>query len=427
MSTEPSDGATVERARAGDKSAFGELLTRHRLLAYRLARRLLGNAAEAEDVTQEACLQAFLSLSGLRDPERFGAWLAGIALNLARMRLRARRAVVSLEDWDGGRVAPGFTWAETQPSPEAAAEIRELHRCVLHALEALPAEQQAVVRLHYLDGLTLAEIGVIAGWPVGTVKARLHRAREKLRAQLLRELERPEPVRRPGLLRKEKAMWIEVEVDKVVMRMPRRKGDEAGALEVRVPLPPPPLAGVKYFWVQGGGQAASAVQLPAPHPLFHRVVLLKEKGGERVLPIWIGPHEGDMIVLQLAGQAAPRPQTYDLAARLLEAAQAQVVRVEINRLHEEVFYAQLHLRAGAETRAVDARPSDAINLALRMKAPLWVAAEVMDSQAVAEARVFEKLNQNAEAAELPADLLLEWQPVPPPELAPPKRSTDVEK
>jgi RNA polymerase sigma factor (sigma-70 family) len=421
MSTGPSDGGTVERARAGDKGAFGELLTRHRPLAYHLAWRLLDDAAEAEDVTQEACLQAFLGLSGLRDPERFGAWLAGIALNLARMRLRARRDMVSLEDWDGGRVPPDFRWAETHPSPEAVAELHELHRCVLRALEALPAEQRAVVRLHYLDGLTLAEIGVLAGAPLGTVKARLHRAREKLRAQLLQELERPEPVRRPGLLRKEKAMWIEVEVDKVVMRTPKRKGDEAGALEVRVPLPPPSLAGVKYFWVQGGEQSASAVQLPTPHPLFHRVVLLKEKGGERVLPIWIGPHEGDMIALQLAGQAAPRPQTYDLAARLLEAAQAHVVRVEINRLHEEVFYAQVHLRAGAETRMVDARPSDAINLALRTKAPIWVAAEVMDSQAVAEARVFETLNQHAEEAELPADLLLEWQPVPPPELASPKQ------
>lgn len=437
MSTEPSDGEPVQRARAGDKSAFDELLACHRPLAYRLACRLLGDVVEAEEVTQEACLQAYLGLRGLRDPERFGAWLAGIALNLARMRLRARRDLVSLEDWDGGRVAPGFTWAETQPSPEAVAEVRELHDCVLRALEALPAEQQVVVRLHYFDGLTVSEIGALVGSPSGTVKARLHRAREKLRARFMQELDSSELGRLPsaqreaapgrGLSRKEKAMWIEVEVDQVVMRMPKRKGDEAGALEGRTSLPPPPLAGAKFFWVQGGEAAANLVQLPAPHPLFHRVVLLKEKGGERVLPIWIGPAEADAISLLLSGTPTPRPLTYDLTARLLEAAQAQVIRVEINRLTEEVFYAQVQLRAGAETRTVDARPSDAINLALRTKAPLWVAAEVMDSQAVAEAQVLEKLNQNTAEAELPPDLLLEWQPVPPPELKPPKRATDVKK
>src|SRR6266542_4051220 len=112
-----SDAELVARVRAGDKAAFGGLIERYRPMALRLAWRILGSNADAEDIVQEACLQAFFSLDRLRAPERFGAWIGGIALNLARMRLRARRAGYSLDDWAGGGLAKGFTLAEAQPTP----------------------------------------------------------------------------------------------------------------------------------------------------------------------------------------------------------------------------------------------------------------------------------------------------------------------
>src|SRR4051794_31626704 len=100
-----SDAELVARVRAGDKAAFGGLIERHRPMALRLAWRLLGNNTDSEDVAQEACIQAFLGLDRLRSPERFGSWLGGMALNLARMRVRARRVAFSLDDWVGGRLA----------------------------------------------------------------------------------------------------------------------------------------------------------------------------------------------------------------------------------------------------------------------------------------------------------------------------------
>ena len=103
-----------------------------------LVRRLLGDPADAEDVVQEALLQAFLGLQELRAPDRFGAWLAGMVVNFCRMRWRARHDVYSLEDWHGGRVVPDFTWADTQPSPEALAEVREFHHLVLGPLPPCP-------------------------------------------------------------------------------------------------------------------------------------------------------------------------------------------------------------------------------------------------------------------------------------------------
>src|SRR6266508_4854906 len=101
------DGELVAAALAGERAAFGELIDRHRPRAVGLARRLLGDPLEAEDVVQEALLQAYLGLEELRAPERFGAWLCGIAANLAKMRLRAAaRGLTSLEELDGGRRVP---------------------------------------------------------------------------------------------------------------------------------------------------------------------------------------------------------------------------------------------------------------------------------------------------------------------------------
>lgn len=400
MSTDARDSALVALARAGDRGALGVLLERHRPLAWRLAVRLLGEAPDADDVVQEACLQAMLGLDRLRDPDRFGPWLAGIALNLARMRLRARRDVPAPEDWDGGRRAPGFRWPETQPGVDAVYEIRELHAAVMRAVETLPPEQQAVVRLHYLGGLTLVEIGVLAGTPLGTLKARLHRARERLRAELLLELEAYGPTE----TRRERPGMIAVVVQDVIVR--RHRAEDAGAPD-QVALP----AGSGTVFLKPDSEPAVFTR--------HRVVLLKEKDGERVLPIWVGPHEGDVLALQLAGRSAPRPLTYDLTMRLLEAAQAAVERVSVSRLHEEVFYATLFLRAGGVVHEIDARPSDALNLALRAGAPIFVDADVMDDQGVRPEALPAKL---AREAEWPADDI-EWVSSPPPDFSLPARRT----
>lgn len=391
-----SDSALATRAQAGDKTAFGELIARHRPMALWLAARLLGEAAEAEDATQEACLQAYLGLQRLRQPERFAAWLYGIVVNLCRMRLRTRRACYSLEDWDGGRVARGFTWAEAQPSAEATSEMRELHRAVMAAVALLPSAQQAVVRLHYLDGLTLTEIGVLAAAPLGTVKARLHRARARLRAVLLSQGVGEGRLHSP---RKKEAIMIEMIVKDVVARMPKGV-DRPLVLKARLPLP------------QGAG-------LP---PGLHRVVLLKERHGDRLLPIWIGPHEADAIVLQLAEKSPLRPLTHDLAVRLLEAAGVTVERASITRLHDEVFYATVTLGlADGERRELDARPSDALNLALRAKAPIYADEQVLAAVGVMPDELHAKLDESRakvcdEPGLVPAEAeAMEWRSVPPPE------------
>jgi bifunctional DNase/RNase len=109
-----------------------------------------------------------------------------------------------------------------------------------------------------------------------------------------------------------------------------------------------------------------------------RVVLLKEKGGGRVLPIWVGLPEGDSLALQLGGESTPRPMTADLMARLLEAAGARIERVTVSSLRENTFYASITLATNGDTNDVDARPSDAINLAVRVAAQIYVASELRE-------------------------------------------------
>ena len=126
-----------------------------------------------------------------------------------------------------------------------------------------------------------------------------------------------------------------------------------------------------------------------------RIALLREKDGDRVLPIWIGAHEGDSLAVQLTGKAMPRPLTADLMARLLEATGATIDRVTVSSLREKTFYAVIALSSGGETREVDARPSDAINLAVRVGAPILVDDSIMESSGIRADEVLGKLEDDS--------------------------------
>ena len=108
------------------------------------------------------------------------------------------------------------------------------------------------------------------------------------------------------------------------------------------------------------------------------IVVLREQAGTRLLPIWVGVFEANAIALEIEGVTTPRPMTHDLMRRLIEQLQGRVERVVVWALKENTFYALIYLDAGlSEPVAVDARPSDAIALALRAKAPIFVEEEVL--------------------------------------------------
>jgi bifunctional DNase/RNase len=125
---------------------------------------------------------------------------------------------------------------------------------------------------------------------------------------------------------------------------------------------------------------------------LHRVVVLGEQGGERRLPIWIGPFEADAIQLALEGTQPHRPMTHDLALRLIEPLGGTVQQIVINRIAEQTFYAEIMLMANGHPHVVDARPSDAIALAVRNGAPIYVARSVFDTAGTTE--LDERLKQD---------------------------------
>lgn len=108
------------------------------------------------------------------------------------------------------------------------------------------------------------------------------------------------------------------------------------------------------------------------------IVLLRDADNQRVLPIWVGPVEANAIALQIENVAPPRPMTHDLLRNLLADLGATLTRVVIADLRESTFYAYLELQRGGEVLFVDARPSDALALSLRARAPIFVESRVLE-------------------------------------------------
>jgi bifunctional DNase/RNase len=114
------------------------------------------------------------------------------------------------------------------------------------------------------------------------------------------------------------------------------------------------------------------------------IIILRDVDGSRVLPIWVGVFEANAIALQIENVQTPRPMTHDLLKNVLEDLEARVERVVVCELRENTFYAAIHLRMQGQAIVVDARPSDAIALALRTRSPIFVEEEVIQNAKTVE-------------------------------------------
>lgn len=185
MTSDPppaSDDHLVRQALAGGPEAFAGLVERYQRLVRALVARSTGGGAETEDLVQEVFADSFRQLDRLRHPERFKAWLIGIARNRARLYWRRRR----VEQDALGRLA-----RPTADSRPDELEAREEADRVLRALRTLPDETQAIVTLRYLEGRSAPEIGRILGLAPAAVRMRLTRALRTLRQTLETREDRP--------------------------------------------------------------------------------------------------------------------------------------------------------------------------------------------------------------------------------------------
>jgi len=109
------------------------------------------------------------------------------------------------------------------------------------------------------------------------------------------------------------------------------------------------------------------------------IIILRDKDGQKVLPIWVGVFEANAIALQIENVATPRPMTHDLLKNVIQDLEATVTKIVVSDLKENTFYAMIYLQRHGETIAIDARPSDAIALALRTRVPIFVEELVIDN------------------------------------------------
>lgn len=192
--TESSEVDLVRRAQAGDSVAFGSLVRIHQRRAVSLAYRLLGNAADAADVSQDAFVRAYRNLAQLEDPGRFGAWLMRVVSNLSLnyRRSRATRAATSLDDAleVGAEVRrPTTRQRLTRESNDAGSSLPdELHNAISRALERLPDKQRLALILFSVEGLPQKEVADVMECSVELVKWNVFQARNKLKEMLAEHL-----------------------------------------------------------------------------------------------------------------------------------------------------------------------------------------------------------------------------------------------
>ncbi|HTT55367.1 MAG TPA: sigma-70 family RNA polymerase sigma factor [Streptosporangiaceae bacterium] len=338
------DGDLVRRARTGDTAAFRLLVERHQAPARTRAARLCARPDDVDDVLQEAFLQAFVALDRLRDPDRFGAWLAGIVRNVQRAAAR-RAPEVLLADWPEAlqpASAHGLPSAEDLDRAEALGA----------AVAALPAGQRRAVELYYFADRPAAHI---AGSP-GAAKASLHKARRRLRQHIT--------AHRPDL----------------IPAMSRRTAMTA----VRIAHAEP------HFDTRLDGSVA----------IRHILVVLADDPGHRAMGLWLRTRHGmalwRVLEHQSAGGGPGRPSlspmagylqvressAEDLAIRLLAAAGSTVTGVDIDEVGPNLLAAQVGLSSPAGRQQVAADPGSALALAVTLDVPVRVAGALMDRLAV---------------------------------------------
>ncbi len=183
----------LRRLRDRDERAFRELIEAHRDRVFNITFRMLGNRHEAEDVAQEVFITVFKTIDTFREEAKFSTWLYRVTVNHCKNRIKylSRRHDQSRDELDDAH-SEGVNGAPQAPPPSApdrALEGVQMEKLLQEAIAKLDEEHREVVVLRDVEDLSIEEICEITGLPSGTVKSRLHRARNELRKKLQRHVD----------------------------------------------------------------------------------------------------------------------------------------------------------------------------------------------------------------------------------------------
>ena len=187
MGEREADLQLVARVQAGDREAFGLLVTKYQRRLLRLVSRFVRDGAEAEDVTQEAFIKAYRALPNFRGESAFYTWLYRIGVNTAKNWLvangRRMPTVTDVTDEDGESIEDGGLLRDDE-TPEQVLLSKQIGATVNAAMDALPEDLRTAISLREIEGLSYEEIAQVMDCPIGTVRSRIFRARDAIAAKL---------------------------------------------------------------------------------------------------------------------------------------------------------------------------------------------------------------------------------------------------
>ncbi len=183
----------IEKVKKGDIASFEVLIEPYQKKAFNIAYRMLGNLEDANDVTQEAMIKIYKSISGFQGKSSFSTWLYSVVSNscIDYIRKNRRAVVVSLDrEYDTGESMYKFEVADEMNTPEYLFERNETKRIIHDAINQLNVDQREIIILRDINGFSYNEIAEILKCSEGTVKSRISRARSNLKTLLTKKLQR---------------------------------------------------------------------------------------------------------------------------------------------------------------------------------------------------------------------------------------------
>ena len=327
MTTTP-DIILVTQAQSGNRAAFGQLADRYYAMVKSITLRMIRDPDMANDLAQDALLQAYLSLKKLRDPARFKSWLYGITQNTCRNHLRQQKpAHITLEDLFSGdhHIDPQHP---TTPNPHQETENQDLYQRVLEAINTLAKQPREATHLFYYEHYSLKEIASHLNVSPSAVKSCLFRARQQL-AELLTPI------------------YPELNLS------PLRKNIM--------------------------NEVTIADIFPMPIDGAYAVMLLDSKN-QRILPLRVATSVG--IGLMNGLQQKKSHTTSDLTVDLLHGSGVSVESITIDTVSEDsqILIATVSTKNGVKTHEVQTQPQNALSLAVRAQTPIYISENTMASR-----------------------------------------------
>jgi bifunctional DNase/RNase len=256
-------------------------------------------------------------------------------INVCRSHFRHQKInFLSFEEIMGGIKVDGDIFRSAFPSPMKVAQEQELYHLVLEAVNSLSPKNRTTVLLFYFEQLTIYEISALLNSSISAVKGRLYKARKQL---------------------KDKLLPLYLEDGSIISTNQNTKS----MIKVTV-----------------------ADLVFSPIDTENCMVILWDEANRRSLPVFVGISQGETIFKILTETSMTRPMTLQFMSNMLEAANVNLESVKIESLEEDIYYAVASLNSNGQIQEIDARPSDAIPLALLMNSPIYVNEAVMKEAAV---------------------------------------------